>query len=200
MYSIITAPLRRLGILLLPVALLLGGCSHRSLVPDPDVAASYRILNTLDGEAPGEWIVLTRKGWFFEEKSVYTAGEVPVVVREVRSHTSTLKAMDAREFRGGIRMVLAFQLAEGRTADDFMEFKKLDLPWVVRNNGYNRSTVFTRRSERWPFDAFEDVTFASEADFRRAYLGNEELAKAGDGLFGPAVFVAIVEPVAPTPR
>ena len=94
---------------------------------------------------------------------------------------------------GAIQMVLAFQLASGKTREDFAEFKKLDGPWVALNNGSNPSTIWTRRTETWSFDAFEDVTFASKTDFERAYAGNEKLTKAGEGLFGIKVLVAIVE-------
>jgi len=92
-----------------------------------------------------------------------------------------------------IHMVLAFQLTPGKTRADFAKFKVLDGPWVASNKGSNAATIWTNRSGDWIFDAFEDVVFASKADFERAYAGNEELGKAGEGLFGDKVLVAIVE-------
>jgi hypothetical protein len=92
-----------------------------------------------------------------------------------------------------IHMVLAFQLPPGKTRADFAKFKVLDGPWVASNNGSNAATIWTNRSGDWIFDAFEDVLFASKADFERAYAGNDELGKAGEGLFGDKVLVAIVE-------
>jgi hypothetical protein len=92
-----------------------------------------------------------------------------------------------------IHMVLAFQLAPGKTRADFAKFKVLDGPWVASNNGSNSATIWTNRSDDWIFDAFEDVVFASKADFERAYAGNDELGKAGERLFGDKVLVAIVE-------
>jgi hypothetical protein len=92
-----------------------------------------------------------------------------------------------------IHMILAFQLAPGKTRADFAKFKVLDGPWVASNNGSNAATIWTNRSGEWIFDAFEDVVFASKADFERAYAGNDELGKAGEGLFGDKVLVAIVE-------
>ncbi len=92
-----------------------------------------------------------------------------------------------------IHMVLAFQLPPGKTRADFAKFKVLDGPWVASNNGSNSATIWTNRAGDWIFDAFEDVVFASKADFERAYAGNEELGKAGEGLFGDKVLVAIVE-------
>jgi hypothetical protein len=92
-----------------------------------------------------------------------------------------------------IHMVLAFQLTSGKTRADFAKFKILDGPWVASNNGSNSATIWTNRSGDWIFDAFEDVVFASKADFERAYAGNDELRKAGEGLFGDKVLVAIVE-------
>lgn len=94
---------------------------------------------------------------------------------------------------GAIHMVLGFQLAAGKARDDFEKFKELDRPWVVQNKGYNPATYFTKRTAAWPFDAYEDVWFATRADFDRAYAGTPELAKAGEGLFGPQVLVAIVK-------
>ncbi len=92
-----------------------------------------------------------------------------------------------------IHMVLAFQLTPGKTRADFAKFKVLDGPWVASNNGSNAATIWTNRSGDWIFDAFEDVVFASKADFNKAYAGNEELGKAAEGLFGDQVLVAIVE-------
>ena len=92
-----------------------------------------------------------------------------------------------------IQMVLAFQMAGGKTRQDFAAFKKLDAPWVASNNGSNAATLWTQRTETWVFDAFEDVIFASKSDFERAYAGNEDLIKAGNGLFGAKVLVVIVE-------
>jgi hypothetical protein len=92
-----------------------------------------------------------------------------------------------------IHMILAFQLTPGKTREDFAKFKVLDGPWVASNNGSNSATIWTNRSGDWIFDAFEDVVFASKADFQRAYAGNEELGKAAEGLFGDNVLVAIVE-------
>ncbi|GEM_PF-6982162 len=92
-----------------------------------------------------------------------------------------------------IHMVLAFQLPPGKTRADFAKFKVLDGPWVASNNGSNAATIWTNRSGDWIFDAFEDVVFASKKDFETAYAGNEELGKAGEGLFGDKVLVAIVE-------
>ncbi len=92
-----------------------------------------------------------------------------------------------------IHMVLAFQLTPGKTRTDFAKFKVLDGPWVASNNGSNAATIWTNRTGEWIFDAFEDVVFASKADFNRAYAGNEELGKAAEGLFGDKVLVAIVE-------
>ena len=59
-------------------------------------------------------------------------------------------------------------------------------------SGSNFATIWTERTEAWSFDAFEDVTFASKKDFKRAYAGNEELLKVSEGLFGEKVLVAIV--------
>jgi|TARA_B110000438_G_C15700675_1_gene600930 hypothetical protein len=92
-----------------------------------------------------------------------------------------------------IHMVLAFQLTSGKTRADFAKFKALDGPWLASNNGSNAATIWTNRSGDWIFDAFEDVVFASKADFNKAYAGNEELGKAAEGLFGDQVLVAIVE-------
>jgi hypothetical protein len=92
-----------------------------------------------------------------------------------------------------IHMILAFQLTPGKTRADFAKFKVLDGPWVASNNGSNTATIWTNRAGDWIFDAFEDVVFASKADFERAYAGNDELGKVGEGLFGDKVLVAIVE-------
>lgn len=91
-----------------------------------------------------------------------------------------------------VHLLLAFQLAPGKTPEDFAAFKKIDLPWVASNHGANPTTCWTKRDDTWEFDAFEDATFASMDDFKRAYAGNDELTKAGEGLFGPKVLVAVV--------
>ena len=90
-------------------------------------------------------------------------------------------------------MVLAFQLAPDKSREDFAQFKKVDAPWVTSNHGSNFATIWTERKGEWIFDAFEDVVFASKADFDKAYAGNEELNKVAEGLFGEKVLVVIVE-------
>ena len=92
-----------------------------------------------------------------------------------------------------IQMVLAFQLAPGKTRKDFARFKRVDGPWVTSNHGSNSATIWTKRQGDWVFDAFEDIVFASKKDFHRAYAGNEELNKAAEGLFGDKILIAIVE-------
>jgi hypothetical protein len=92
-----------------------------------------------------------------------------------------------------IQVILAFQLAQGKTREDFAEFKKVDASWVASNHGSNFATIWTGSKGEWNFDAFEDIVFASKADFDRAYAGNEELNKAAKGLFGEKVLVVIVE-------
>ena len=92
----------------------------------------------------------------------------------------------------GLSMLLAFQFAKDKGPADFETFKELDKPWVAANNGCNTATVFTERTDDWPFDAFELIAFSSVEDFRTAYAGNEELGAAGEGLFGPGVLVVEV--------
>ena len=90
-------------------------------------------------------------------------------------------------------MILGFQLAPGKTRDDFAGFKKVDAPWLVSNRGSNPATIWTERDGDWVFDAFEEVIFASLDDFNRAYAGNDELNTAAEGLFDDKVLVVIVE-------
>jgi hypothetical protein len=89
-------------------------------------------------------------------------------------------------------MVLAYQLAPGKTREDFRAFKEIDLSWVSANNGTNHATVWTRRSAAWPFDGFDETTFATREDFRIAYEGNEAILGAAEGLFGDRVLVVVV--------
>tara|TARA_B100000686_G_C16502517_1_gene817812 strand:+ start:110 stop:460 length:351 start_codon:yes stop_codon:yes gene_type:complete len=92
-----------------------------------------------------------------------------------------------------IHMILGFQLAPGKTREDFAGFKKVDAPWLVSNRGSNPATIWTERDGDWVFDAFEEVIFASLDDFNRAYAGNDELNTAAEGLFDDKVLVVIVE-------
>ena len=115
------------------------------------------------------------------------ASEIYVIAQDIYSPPPKPKNPEA------IHMVLAFQLTPGKTRTDFAKFKKIDGPWVASNKGSNAATIWTNRSGDWIFDAFEDVVFASKKDFQRAYAGNAELAKAGEGLWGDKVLIAIVE-------
>lgn len=159
--------------------LFLAGCLVDKEDPFMDVQTrTFHVVETLEGSWAGGPIVVTSDPL-----------EEGIRVKAIDAYDPPAVANGA----GAIQMVLAFQLSPGKTREDFAKFKELDFPWVSSNRGSNRATIWTRRSVDWPFDAFEDVTFASRADFDRAYKGTPELAEAGEGLFGPTVLVVIVE-------
>jgi len=139
---------------------------------------TFDVIEVLDGQWAGGPITITTDP---------TEPGIEVIGKD------TYDAPVAPTGAGAIQMVLAFQLAPGKSREDFAKFKELDFPWVCSNRGSNRATIWTRRTNDWPFDAFEDVTFASKKDFERAYAGNDDLSKAGEGLFGDKVLAAIVE-------
>jgi hypothetical protein len=173
-------------LLIAALALLLASCGGGPRLRAMRGDEAFQVLLVLDGEAKaGDVLVFAAPG---------KGSEGATTVTGFWDHR--------RDFQGvpcggpdAIQMVLAFQFAEGKGPDDFRAFKELDKPWVAANNGCNPSTVFTQRDGRWPFDAFEIITFASMADFERAYAGNDALAAAGEGLFGPKVLAAVVQPV-----
>lgn len=176
---------------LLATLLLLAGCSFLST--DPAVTTEWvggeerrlTVLEVLEGEWGDDHLVFARRP---------SPGAITVLDADVYAMTMLAEAP-----YDGMRMVLAFQLAEGKSRADFREFKEIDLPWIAENNGRNYATVWTERTPQWPFDAFEDVTFQTRDDFIAAYAGNEELAEAAEGLFGETVLVAIVTERTPTP-
>jgi hypothetical protein len=163
----------------LELALAAGCASNHNATTPEGIRRTFHIVKVLEGEFDRDTLTITDRE--------YGRGVRIIGIDRYENAAPEPKGPEA------IRMVLAFQLAPGKTPSDFAKFKALDLPWVAANHGSNRATIWTQRTEDWPYDAFEDVTFASRADFERAYAGNEELAKAGEGLFGDRVLVAIVE-------
>ena len=135
----------------------------------------FKVLKILDGEWPHPTIEISNQG---------------LGIRVIGANTYSPPPASSEP--RAIRMVLAFQLNPGKTRKDFARFKKVDAPWVASNRGSNSATIWTERGGDWIFDAFEDVTFASEEDFNRAYVGNDKLNKAAAGLFDNKVLVAIV--------
>ena len=121
----------------------------------------------------------------------FSRDEPGIIIRDAMYHRDYMRkhATISPDEPGALRMVMAYQLMPGKTRSDIARFKELDRPWVAENNGYNSATYFTDRAANWPFDAFEDITFKSKADFERAYAGNETMAKAGEGLFDKQVLV-----------
>lgn len=144
---------------------------------------NYRIVEVLDGKTG-----LRDLAFIFDKKAP------GIVINDVMHHRDYMKkhASISADEPGALRMVLAYQLMPGKTKTDIARFKEFDRPWVVENNGNNAATYFTNRAADWPFDAFEDITFKTKADFDRAYAGNDTMTKAGEGLFDQQVLVAIV--------
>ncbi|MCC6547175.1 hypothetical protein IT570_08410 [Candidatus Sumerlaeota bacterium] len=149
----------------------------------PPRALSYHVVEVVDGKTELKDLNFACDG-----------GQPGIVLSAVMSHRHYMQrhATISPDEAGALRMVMAYQLMPGKTRADIARFKEFDRPWVVENNGFNTATYFTRRAATWPFDAFEDITFKSRADFEKAYAGNETMTKAGEGLFGPEVLVAIV--------
>lgn len=178
--------------LLMPILLLAGGCS---LLP---WGGETGATEWVGGEERRLSILEVLEGEWAEDHLLFAKEPRPgaITVTGADIHARTLLTESPYD---GMRMVLAFQLAEGKTPADFREFKEIDLPWIAENNGRNHATVWTERSPQWPFDAFEDVTFQTREDFTTAYAGNEELAEAAEGLFGDPVLVLIVTERTPTP-
>lgn len=172
---------------LMPILLLLVFASGCSIINGERAAMRqymgngekrFQIVERLDGTWVGNEIVLRRD----DRKDA-------IRILAVDRHPTTQLTDDQP---GGIRMVLAFQLEEGKTREDFQAFKEIDLSWVSANRGRNHATVWTERSPQWPFDAFDDTTFATVDDFWVAYEGNPAILEAAEGLFGPQVFVGII--------
>jgi hypothetical protein len=167
-------------LLVLATAILLAACSrnHGVVPPTPDGSARlFYIVEVLDGSFDGDRIPFGDA----------TAPGIATITGSDRwEHLPEPRNSES------IKMVLAFQLAPGKTRADFAQFKAVDSPWVAANNGSNPVTWWTERSAAWPFDGFDEVTFASRADFDRAYAGNDELAAIAAGLFGDAVLAAVV--------
>ncbi len=177
----------RIALVCLMIASLSACASTRAARKDAAGCLRYEVVEVIDG--PKLMGPLT-----FCEAACGASGECPEITGTF-SHEAFMngQATISPSTPGAIHMVLGFQLAAGKTRADFEKFKELDRPWVVQNKGYNPSTYFTKRTATWSFDAYEDVWFATRADFDRAYAGTPELAKAGEGLFGPQVLVAIVK-------
>jgi hypothetical protein len=172
-------------ILLLALAVFIAACASGPRMRFMRGEQAFQILMTMDGEGePGDVIIFDGDG---------TGGRGA----EVTGFWDHQKYFDGVDCRGpeSVQMLLAFQFAEGKGPEDFRAFKELDKPWVASNGGCNTATVFTERTDEWPYDAFELITFSTVGDFERAYAGNEELAAAGDGLFGPQVLAAVVQTV-----
>ena len=178
----------RIALICLMIVGLNGCASTRAANSGSMKCLRYEVAEMIDG--PRDTTALS-----FCEKACGPSEDCPGQITGTYSHEDYMKehASISPSTAGAIHMVLGFQLAPGKSRDDFEKFKELDRPWVVQNKGYNSATYFTKRSAAWPFDAYEDVWFATRADFDRAYAGTPELAKAGEGLFGPKVLVAIVK-------
>ena len=178
----------RIALVCLMIACLNGCASTRAGRTGPARCLRYEVVEVIDGPK------LTGPLAFCDVACGTSSMECPEITGTF-SHEAYMKeqATISPSTPGAIHMVLGFQLAAGKARADFEKFKELDRPWVAQNKGNNPATYFTKRTAAWPFDAYEDVWFATRADFDRAYAGTPALAKAGEGLFGPQVLVAIVK-------
>ncbi len=152
---------------------------------DGEIRYQFRVVEDLEGRlTPGTVLTFSSNP---QPGEIRVTGQDRYGLHGLASQFSPDQSTDA------IPMVLAFQFASKSDRSMFRDFKRVDLPWVRKNNGDNHATVYTGRSARWNFDAFEIVYFNSREDFERAYAGNDSLEKAAENLFGEEVLLLIVE-------
>ncbi|MCC5878063.1 MAG: hypothetical protein JJU11_17735 [Candidatus Sumerlaeia bacterium] len=164
-------------VLLFPgCALFGGGSGAREYIPTQE--RTFNVVERLEGAWRGREIVLRRD---------QRHDTVRVLAADFYQSTEL-----AVPNPGDYRIMVAFQLASDKTRDDYRAFKELHLSWVSTNGGRSHATVWTERSEHWPYDGFDEMIVRSMEDFETIREGNRVINEARADLLRGRQFVALI--------